>query len=149
MELVCRLKQTWWRIPEPEQTAIGLLLMEAGTIPLESASIFQALKDTTEASLPKEIETKITALLASTTMLTIQQHRFELLALYVRAQKTLLTPQKELLAGIVCNMASFQEVDATCCDRIIASAIANGYDVDAFQLFKYLLLETVKINGKS
>ncbi len=147
-ELVSRLGQIWWRIPEDAQTKISLILMANDAIPVDANNIFASLQLLLcgAVNLTHEAQEAITEILSSTQLADMNSKRLELLKYYAMNEASLSVSQKELLCGCLMHMTSFKEATSFPVDRLIASGITNGFDVDAFQFFKDLLDATIEIN---
>lgn len=123
--------------------------MSNDAVPVDAFNVFESLKllsDNDVAILSKDAQEAITSILTSCQLLDINSKRLELIKYYAQHEAGLSVSQKEMLCGCLMHMTSFNEAVSFSVDRVIASGITNGYDVDAFLFFKELLDATLKIN---
>ena len=137
------LCQMWWRIPEPEQGKITLLV-STNVDTLTSGYALLEYIMTRDPPLDTRTIQKIKEIIHSTPLLSLNQKRAHLLQLYASHHLELRVEQRELLAGIVAHMA--QQPIPESAERVIASGLTNGCDFEAFELFAGLLMKTVEIN---
>ncbi|MBX9637240.1 MAG: hypothetical protein K2Q45_06785 [Nitrosomonas sp.] len=151
------LYQTWHRLPEPVQQRITNVLISpfAGT---SKAFDYLEYKDSytimmqicNDNAVTKTQLRQIKDLVLSAEQLSLSQQRMFVLKLYVTYQNQFSTEQREMLAGILAHMVPSREAFAGSPDRVIASAIVNGADFEAFQFFIDFLKITLAFNkGKN
>lgn len=143
------LYQIWWRLPDITQERIISLIAGTDDIVPEYTDAYTALKKIcTERTITASTLNQIKALIFTSQMITFNQRRFKMLDYYAKHQACLTLEQKEILCGIVINMVpvTFKESFSAPVDRVIAAAITNGADFDAFQFFIDFLNATVQIN---
>lgn len=150
------LYQIWFRLQEPVQQRISNVLLN----PIADGKALDYLEYTdsytvmrkisSEAGITKAQLREIKTLIFTTALLTLNQKRTHLLKLYATYQAQLSVDQREMLAGIVGHMVPVHESFLAPAHRVITSAITNGADFDAFQMFIDFLHVTLRINkGKS
>jgi hypothetical protein len=151
------LYQIWFRLQEPVQQRISNVLLNPIATNgkaldyLEYTDSYTVMrKISSEAGITKAQLREIKTLVFTTTLLTLNQKRTHLLKLYATYQLQLTVDQREMLAGIVGHMVPVNESFLAPAHRVITSAITNGADFDAFQMFIDFLHVTLQINkGKS
>lgn len=140
-EFARALCQMWWRIPEPEQSKITLLVV---TSPDTLTNGYALLERMEKHPIESHVLQQIKNIIHSASLLTLNQKRTQILKLYATHHLELKVEQRELLAGIVAHMAQSPLPESA--ERVIASGLTNGCDFEAFELFVGLLMETVRVN---